>query len=147
MDIPLEDISVGDELSRERVALVFDTEFGYAPKNRSIKPRRTDDDRQYVLLFGREDGHFYEPISEDRFEYTAEGRMGDDTTETPGNAGLANAMDGDVPVYFFYQPEDSRTWEYRGRVDVLDSEYRQKMTRKKLVFTMEYREPQASEEE
>jgi len=135
---PPRGVSVGDRLSQEDIESAFDTGFGY--RISGINPRRDEQDRRYILVFANEDGPYSDSVTQGRFEYIGEGLSGDQREESPGNSALIDAISSGIPVHFFYKNADGSDWEYQGRVDVVEYEFREQDGRQVLVFTMEHRQ-------
>jgi putative restriction endonuclease len=106
------EVSVGDGLSKETIEGVFDTGFGY--QIAGINPRRDERDRRYVLVFANEDGPYNDSVTSGEFEYIGEGQTGDQSTSSPGNSTLIEAVDSEFPVYFFYKNRVGPTGSIRG---------------------------------
>jgi len=138
MNMPPEEISVGDRLTQEEIEDVFDTGFGY--RISGINVRRDNQDRQYVLVFANEDGPYEDSVRQGRFEYVGEGQIGDQSESNPSNSILIDAIKGGIPVHFFYKSKGAELWEYQGLVDVLDYEFVEQGGREVLMFTMEHRD-------
>lgn len=137
MRTPPEGISIGDSLSKEEIENAFDTGFGY--RISGINPRRDSRDNRYVLVFANEDGPYDDSVTQGRFEYIGEGLEGDQSTSSPGNSTLIDAISASIPVHFFYRQSGKKGWEYQGLVEVLDYEFRDQEGREVIVFTMEHR--------
>mgnify|MGYP000403215201 CR=1 FL=1 len=138
MNMPPEGISVGDRLTQKEIEDVFDTGFGY--RISGINVRRDNQDRQYVLVFANEGGPYEDSVRQGRFEYVGEGQTGDQSESNPSNSTLIDALEGGIPVHFFYKSKGADRWEYQGLVDVLDYEFVEQGGRKVLMFTMEHRD-------
>ena len=130
-------VAVGSRLTKTEIEEAFDTGFGYQISG--INPRRDSQDRRYVLLFATEDGPYDDDVTRGQFEYVGEGLHGDQSETAPGNSTLIDAVDGGIPVHFFYKSVDANEWEYHGLVTVVDHEFRERDGRDVIVFTMEHR--------
>lgn len=137
MRIPPDGVTVGSTFSKADIEETFETGFGYQISG--INPRRDASDRRYILLFANEDGPYGDAVTDGRFEYIGEGLSGDQSETSPGNSALIDAIDGGIPVHFFYKPAAGDGWEYQGRVDVIDVDREERDGREVLVFTMEHR--------
>ncbi|EMA62451.1 HNH endonuclease [Halorubrum lipolyticum] len=137
-------VAVGDRLAKAEIEEAFDTGFGYQISG--INPRRDARDRRYVLLFATEDGPYDDDVTRGRFEYVGEGLDGDQSETSPGNSTLIDAVDGGIPVHFFYKPTDAKEWEYHGLVSVVDHEFEERDGRDVIVFTMENRSAEPDSE-
>ena len=139
-----EGVSVGDYLTQDEIEEVFDTGFGY--RISGINPRRDSQDRRYVLVFANEDGPYDDSVTEGRFEYIGEGLEGDQSESSPGNSVLIDAVSSGIPVHFFYQQSGNGEWEYQGRVEVLDYDFKKQGGREVIVFKMEHRDDTPKED-
>lgn len=137
MQGPPDGVSVGDQLSQAEIESAFDTGFGYQISG--INPRRDARDQQYILLFANENGPYSDSVTEGEFEYVGEGLEGDQSESSPGNSTLIDAIDSAIPIHFFYKRSEAGQWEYQGRVDALDYEFRERDGRDVIVFTLKHR--------
>lgn len=131
------EVSVGDRLSKEAIEEAFDTGFGY--QIAGINPRRDEQDHRYVLVFANEDGPYGDSVTSGEFEYIGEGQTGDQSTSSPGNSTLIEAVDAEFPVHFFYKDSGASDWEYQGLVDVQDWTLEERDGREVIVFTLAHR--------
>ena len=131
-----EEVSVGDRLSKESIEEAFDTGFGY--QIAGINPRRDEQDRRYVLVFANEDGPYSDSVTSGEFEYIGEGQTGDQSTSSPGNSTLIEAVDAEFPIHFFYKDSEEDGWEYQGLVDVRDWTFEERDGREVIVFTLSH---------
>ncbi|WP_209309519.1 HNH endonuclease [Haloarcula amylovorans] len=131
-------VEIGDRLTQADIETIFDTGFGYQISG--INPRRDATDNQYLLVFATEDGPYDDAVTQGQFEYIGEGLEGDQSTSSPGNSVLIDAIETDIPVHFFYQATEATGWAYQGLVDVLDWEFETRGGREVLVFTMAHQQ-------
>ncbi|MBX0297069.1 HNH endonuclease [Haloarcula nitratireducens] len=136
-------VEIGDQLTQADIETIFDTGFGYQISG--INPRRDASDNQYLLVFATEDGPYNDTVTQGQFKYIGEGLEGDQSTNSPGNSVLIDAIETDIPVHFFYQATDATGWAYQGLVDVLEWEFEPRDGREVLVFTMAHQESTRSE--
>jgi len=136
-------LTQGEKVTQDQIEAAFDTGFGY--RISGINPRRDNQDRRYVLVFATEDGPYDDDVTRGRFNYIGEGLTGNQSETSPGNSTLIDAIDGGIPVHFFYKATSGDTWEYQGLVNVLRYEFVERDGRKVLEFTMQHREPERRE--
>ncbi|WP_049996228.1 HNH endonuclease [Halococcus sediminicola] len=134
---PPENLSQGDQLDQADIEALFDTGFGYQISG--INPRRDDSDRRYVLVFANEDGPYSDTVQAGQFEYIGEGLNGDQSSSSPGNAVLIDAVLNPVPIYFFYKGTGEPHWEYQGQVEVVGHDYTERDGRNVFVFQMAHK--------
>jgi putative restriction endonuclease len=136
-------ITPGESVTQEEIEQAFDTGFGY--RISGINPRRDSQDRRYVLVFATEEGPYDDDVTRGQFNYIGEGLTGDQSETSPGNSTLIDAIDGGIPVHFFYQATSGGKWEYQGLVDVLRYEFVERDGREVLEFTLQHRKPDRHE--
>lgn len=134
---PPEDLSQGDQLNQADIEALFETGFGYQISG--INPRRDDNDQRYVLVFANEDGPYSDTVQDGCFEYIGEGLSGDQSSSSPGNAVLIDAVSNPVPIYFFYKNIGEPHWEYQGQIEVVEYDYTEQDGRNVFVFQMAHK--------
>jgi len=142
----LEDVSIeeGDSLRQSD----FQGYFGHGATGKGIEIRYDDKDQKYLWLFAKEGGRYVDDIGTDRFTYVGEDPQGpgvdnpgqEDQELKRGNAALREAIDNPLPIFLFFQPDDTDTWEFRGLVEVVSFEYKPQGERYVYEFTLERNE-------
>lgn len=139
----LEDVSLseGQRLRQSE----FDQYFGAGATGKGIEIRYDDKGQKYLWLFAKEGGRYDDDIGSDRFAFVGEDPQGpgvddpgnEDQELVRGNAALRDAIEAPIPIFLFFQPEETKLWEFRGIVEVVDYESESLGGRRVYTFTLE----------
>lgn len=118
--------------------------FGHGATGKGIEIRYDDKGQKYLWLFAKEGGRYDDDIGTDRFSYVGEDPQGpgvddpgnEDQELNRGNEALQEAIDTPLPIFLFFQPLDSKKWEFRGIVEVVSYEYEPQNERYVYTFTL-----------